>query len=119
MLFFYMTAEMYTVTLNSGILILINYIEGRNSLLTNSGSLQWTDILIPMIMYGIFLPTYFIFREKIRQGRNMVLKHKKVWAGVLIVYMLAGLMSWWNGYENRMQEGAWIFWLMFALLYCL
>lgn len=113
---FCMTAEMYTVTLNSGILILINYIEGRNSLLTNSGSLQWTDILIPMIMYGIFLPTYFIFREKIRQGRNMVLKHKKVWAGVLTVYMLAGLMSWWNGYENRMQEGAWIFWLMFALL---
>lgn len=113
---FCMAAEMYTVTLNSGILILVNYIEGRTPLLTNGGRIQWTDILIPVIMYGIFLPTYFIFREKIRKSGNIELKHKKFWAGFWGIYMLAGLMSWWNGYENRMQDGAGIYWLMFALL---
>ena len=111
-----MGAEIYTVFLNCVVLMLVNYGEGRENLLLSAGAFQWTDLWIPILMYGAFLPAYFIFREKLLAIREKKLKHRK---GCLIfssLYFLTGLVSWWNGYANRMKHMSWFVWMIFFVL---
>ncbi len=110
-----MTAEIYAVSLNGVVLAMINYAEGRESLLFSGGSFQWTDLLIPLIMYAVFLPFYFLFRDKLKENRYRRLKHRKLWIAFAGTYIFLGIISWWNGYANKMSYMSWFIWLIFFL----
>ena len=111
-----MTAEIYAVSLNGVVLAMINYAEGRESLLLSGGSFQWTDLLIPLIMYAVFLPFYFLFRDKLKENRYRRLKHRKLWIAFAGTYIFLGIISWWNGYANKMSYMSWFVWLIFFFL---
>ena len=111
-----MTAEIYAVSLNGVVLAMINYAEGRESLLFSGGSFQWTDLLIPLIMYAVFLPFYFLFRDKLKENRYRRLKHRKLWIAFAGTYIFLGIISWWNGYANKMSYMSWFVWLIFFFL---
>lgn len=110
-----MAAEIYAVALNGVVLAMINYAEGRESLLLSGGSFQPLDLLIPLIMYAVFLPLYFFFRDKLKENRYRRLKHRKLWTTFAGVYIFLGIMSWWNGYANRMSYMSWFIWLIFFI----
>lgn len=63
-------AEIYTMVLNGIVLVMVNYTEGREDLLTHAGPFQSMDLLIPLLMYGVFLPFYYLFRDKLRENRE-------------------------------------------------
>lgn len=109
-------AEIYTVALNGVILAMINFVEGRNSLFLSAGPFQPLDLFIPLVMYAVFLPLYFFFRDRLRKYRNKELKHRKFWISFTVLYILLGIMSWWNGYANKMSQMSWVTWLLFFLM---
>lgn len=110
-----MAAEIYTVALNGVILAMINYAEGRESLLLSGGPFQPLDFLIPLVMYAVFLPLYFFFKDKLKENRHRGLKHRKFWMIFAGTYIFLGIMSWWNGYVNKMSYMSWFIWLIFFL----
>lgn len=110
-----MAAEIYTVALNGVILAMINYAEGRESLLLSGGPFQPLDLLIPLVMYAAFLPLYFFFKDKLKENRYRGLKHRKFWTVFAGTYIFLGIMSWWNGYANKMSYMSWFIWLIFFL----
>ena len=107
-----MAAEIYAVALNGVVLAMINYAEGRESLLLSGGSFQPLDLLIPLIMYAVFFPLYFLFRDKLKENRYRRLKHRKFWIAFAGIYIFLGIISWWNGYANRMSYMSWGIWLI-------
>lgn len=111
-----MTAEIYAVSLNGVVLVMINYAEGRKSIFLSGGSFQMTDLLIPLIMYAVFLPLYFFFRDKLKENRHRSLKHRKFWTVFAGIYIFLGILSWWNGYANKMSYMSWFVWLIFFFL---
>lgn len=111
-----MAIEIYTMTLNSGALILVNYLEGRPRLLENTGRFLWLDLLIPVIMLAVFLPSYFSLRDKIRENAFREKSYKKRYWIFLGMYFTSGILSWWNGYADTMGEHKYIFWILFVLL---
>ena len=109
-------AEIYTMVLNGIVLVMVNYTEGREYLLTHAGPFQSMDLLIPLLMYGVFLPFYYLFRDKLRENREKKWKHRRFWAVFAGLYIFMGILSWWSGYANRMRKMSWLIWLMFFLL---
>ena len=111
-----MVVEIYTMTLNSGALILVNYLEGRPRLMDNGGEFLWMDLLIPVIMLTVFLPSYFSLRDKIRENAFRKKSYKKRYWIFLGMYFTSGILSWWNGYADTMGRHKYIFWILFILL---
>lgn len=105
-------AEIYAVALNGVVLAMVNYAEGRESLFLSGGSFQPLDLLIPLIMYAVFFPLYFLFRGKLKENRYRRLKHRKFWIAFAGIYIFLGIISWWNGYANRMSYMSWGIWLI-------
>lgn len=110
-----MAAEIYTVALNGVVLAMVNYAEGRENLLLSGDPFEPMDLLIPLIMYAVFLPLYFLFKDKLRENRYRELKHRKFWMAFAGIYIFLGILSWWNGYANKMSHMSWFIWLIFFL----
>lgn len=108
-------AEIYTVTLNGIVLAMVNYVEGRENLFFGGGPFRSLDLLIPAVMYAVFLPLYFFFRDKLKEYRSKELKHRKFWTAFVGMYIFLGIISWWNGYANEMSHMSWFIWLLFFL----
>lgn len=111
-----MATEIYTLILNAGVLILVNYLEGRPRLLDNTGEFLWMDLLIPAIMLIVFLPAYYSLRDKIRENAFKEKTHKKRYWIFLGIYFISGILSWWNGYTDTMGRHKYTFWILFILL---
>lgn len=108
-------AEIYTVALSAVVLVMINCAEGRKGLLFGGGSFAPMDLLIPIVTYGVFLPLYFSFKDKLEESRYRALKHRKFWTVFAGIYISLGIISWWNGYANKMNYLSWFIWLIFFL----
>lgn len=108
-------AEIYTVGLSAVVLVMINCAEGRKGLLFGGGSFAPMDLLIPIVTYGVFLPLYFSFKDKLEESRYRALKHRKFWTVFAGIYISLGIISWWNGYANKMNYLSWFIWLIFFL----
>lgn len=108
-------AEIYTVALSAVVLVMINCAEGRKGLLFGGGSFAPMDLLIPIVTYGVFLPLYFSFKDKLEESRYRALKQRKFWTVFAGIYISLGIISWWNGYANKMNYLSWFIWLIFFL----